>query len=336
MLLPLLGREFMPELEEGNLWIRGTVPLNTSLDAPHRDLDAGAGHHGHLSRSGIDRQPDRPARRRHRPDGYYNSEFFVPLRPENEWPKLVKQTGWRRICSARAAPHQGRNRHRDEPELEHKLPGINWNFSQNIRDNVMEALSGVKGDNSVKIVGPDLDKLENLAEKTKNILSSPRHRERRHFPHPRPVEPGVPRRPAEVPTVGRAAADVNNVVASAVGGKALSQMIEGEKRFDITLRWPQRLRAAKRPSSTFPWTSSTTRCVQSQGPGPNPSSTGTGLAAPSVKGSPVTTPPTQSAARPGCGCAIWSRRWTTTVRPIRTASSTARRLDDLPRTGTSG
>ena len=55
-------------------------------------------------------------------------------------------------------------------ELEAKLPGITWNFSQNIRDNVMEALSGIKGDNSVKIIGPDLDKLETLADKTKNVL----------------------------------------------------------------------------------------------------------------------------------------------------------------------
>ena len=55
-------------------------------------------------------------------------------------------------------------------ELQTKLPGIDWNFSQNIRDNVMEALSGVKGDNSVKIFGPDLDKLEELAAKVKNIL----------------------------------------------------------------------------------------------------------------------------------------------------------------------
>ena len=55
-------------------------------------------------------------------------------------------------------------------ELQTKLPGVDWNFSQNIRDNVMEALSGVKGDNSVKIFGPDLEKLEELAAKVKNIL----------------------------------------------------------------------------------------------------------------------------------------------------------------------
>src|SRR5208337_4850665 len=82
----------------------------------------------------------------------------------------VEQTGWRRIFGAK------RPRTKDElisamnGELDRKIPGVVWNFSQNIRDNVMEALSGVKGDNSIKIFGPDLDKLEDLATQAKNIL----------------------------------------------------------------------------------------------------------------------------------------------------------------------
>ena len=59
-------------------------------------------------------------------------------------------------------------------DLERNIPGVTWNFSQNIRDNVLEALSGVKGDNSLKIFGPDIDKLELLASKARNILQSVR------------------------------------------------------------------------------------------------------------------------------------------------------------------
>ena len=84
--LPLLGREFMPELEEGNLWIRGTSPLNMSLERQTEISQQGAGHHGHLSRGrAIVNQLGRPDDGTDT-DGYYNSEFFVPLRAEKDWP----------------------------------------------------------------------------------------------------------------------------------------------------------------------------------------------------------------------------------------------------------
>ena len=90
-------------------------------------------------------------------------------------------------------------------ELYNKLPGIEWAFSQYIRDNVMEAISGVKGDNCVKIYGPDLDKLEELAEKTKNELAQdPRPARPGHLPHHGPVEPRVRGRQGQVQALGRA------------------------------------------------------------------------------------------------------------------------------------
>ena len=96
-------------------------------------------------------------------NGFYNSEFFVTLKPESQWP---------------VPP--GRSRSRTKPEivdqmgrqLRQTLFSVDWNFSQNIRDNVMESLSGVKGDNSVKIFGPDLDELEKLADEVKTQLTS--------------------------------------------------------------------------------------------------------------------------------------------------------------------
>ncbi len=106
-------------------------------------------------------------------DGYYNSEFFVPLRPEKDWPAVVEQEGWRRWLYGPKRP-----RTKDEliaemdAELERKLPGVAWNFSQNIRDNVMEALSGIKGDNSLKIIGPDFNKLQDLGTQAKNIMQT--------------------------------------------------------------------------------------------------------------------------------------------------------------------
>ena len=94
-------------------------------------------------------------------DGYYNSEFFVPLRNEKDWPAVVEQQGWRRWLYGLKRPRTKEELIKEmDAELERKLPGVSWNFSQNIRDNVMESLSGIKGDNSLKIVGPDFKELQ--------------------------------------------------------------------------------------------------------------------------------------------------------------------------------
>ncbi len=105
------------------------------------------------------------------PTGFYSAEFFVPLKPQEDWPADAKATGWRRLF--------GPLRRRTKPELiqemsaelSEALPGVNWNFSQVIRDNVLEVLSGVQGENSVKILGPDLDELEFLGRKVANSLA---------------------------------------------------------------------------------------------------------------------------------------------------------------------
>ena len=290
LMLPMLGREFMPALEEGNLWIRGTAPLNTSLER-HTEISQKA-------RAIIATYPEVESivNQLGRPDdatdtdGYYNSEYFVPLRPEMEWPRLVKETGWRRIFGATRA------RTKDEivvamnAELGAQLPGINWNFSQNIRDNVMEALSGIKGDNSVKIIGPDLDRLEILATKTKNILQQVRGIENVGIFHIRGqshLEFRVD--PKKCQRWGVQTADVNNVVQSALGAQALSQMIEGERRFDISVRWPKKLRSSEADILDIPVDVGNNTVVQSAGPGVVPTALGTGLASPSVVGSTART-----------------------------------------------
>jgi len=286
-LIPHLGREFMPALEEGNLWIRGTAPLNISLER-HNEISREA-------RAIMATYPevDSAVNQLGRPDdatdtdGYYNSEYFVPLRPEKEWPKTVHATGWRRWAFGTM-----RARTKEEivevmnAELGAKLPGINWNFSQNIRDNVMEALSGIKGDNSVKIIGPDLDQLEVLATKTKNVLQQVRGIENVGVFHIRGqshLEFRVD--PVKCQRWGVMTADVNNVVTSALGARALSSMIEGEKLFDISVRWPKRLRSSETSVLDIPVDVINNTVMPIQGPNVVPTAFGTGQATPALIGS---------------------------------------------------
>jgi cobalt-zinc-cadmium resistance protein CzcA len=244
--LPLLDREFMPELEEGNLWIRGTFPLNASLDEVAGKVK--------IARSIISQYPEVEAivPQIGRPDdgtdptGFYNVEIFVPLKPMREWPQVKNRGGlWKLFGSGRARSKIELTREMNR-ELDRYIVGVDWNFSQNIRDNVMEALSGVKGDNSVKIFGPDLHELDDLGDRLKNelekvdgvvnagvfhILGQPN------------LEFAIDRKKCN--QWGVNVADVENAIQTAVGGKAFSQMIEGEKIFDITLRWPKERRGSE-------------------------------------------------------------------------------------------
>ncbi|HJZ58326.1 MAG TPA: efflux RND transporter permease subunit, partial [Gemmataceae bacterium] len=241
--LPELGREFMPELEEGNLWVRGMYPRKASLEVVADGSRA--------ARAVMRKYPEVEliANQMGRPDdgtdpeGFYKSEFFVPLKPRAQWPAVKPQEGWM------AALVSTRPRTKNEliaemtAELRAACPGVDWNFSQNIRDNVMESISGVKGDNSVKIFGPDLVELQRLARVTADRLRAVEGVE----------DVGVlevmgqpnleiPWDPDKCKQWGVSAADLQGVVQTAVGGQAFSQMVEGEKKFDITMRWPRPLR----------------------------------------------------------------------------------------------
>jgi cobalt-zinc-cadmium resistance protein CzcA len=246
LMLPLLGRDFMPELEEGNLWIRGTFPINITLTEAAKQVE--------VARRIMRKYPEirRVVSQSGRPDdgtdptGFYNSEFFVPLKPRGEWPNVKQQTGWMSLF------REQRPRTKDElvsemnDELSEQILGVNWNFSQNIRDNVMESLSGVKGDNSVKIFGPDLDKLETLAEQIKGRLASIKGiTSVGVFRTKGQPNLEIPIDPQKCSLWGVSVADVEDVIQTAVGGKPVSRMIEGEKRFDITLRWPEELRGSE-------------------------------------------------------------------------------------------
>jgi cobalt-zinc-cadmium resistance protein CzcA len=230
-----MGREFMPELEEGNMMVRGTFPVNAAFDEVvlrTKQFRRVVQHYAEVRviPTAVGRPDDGTD-----PTGYYNMEANLPLRPGDEWP---------------IDPKRGRKRTKDElisdlsAELEATFPGVDFDVSQIIRDNVMEALSGVKGENSIKIFGPDLDTLEETAYKVRDALAGVRGIENAgvfRIQGQSNLEFPVDRERCARWNVS--AADLQAVIQGAVGGKAVSQMQEGGKTFDVTVRWPAELRA---------------------------------------------------------------------------------------------
>ncbi len=279
-LIPFLGREFMPELEEGNLWIRCTAELNQTLE---RNVE-----NARVARKIIASYPEVEliVSQSGRPDdgtdtaGFYNTEYFVPLRSHKDWPLVVNNKGWWKshIYGQKRARSKGELIDAMNKELEAKLPGAVWNFSQNIRDNVMEALYGVKGDNAVKIFGPDIDKLEELAAKVKMEMQKVRGIENVGIFHIRGQSHLEFRAdPAKCERWGVSTADVNNVVSSALGACALSSMVEGEKLFDISVRWPGWRRNNETSILDIPVDIINNTVIQNQGPSLTPNASGYAL-----------------------------------------------------------
>ncbi|WP_165233561.1 efflux RND transporter permease subunit [Aquisphaera insulae] len=226
-MIPTLGGEFMPQLEEGNLWIRAVLPRTVSLESAARLAPR--------LRETIASIPEIRAVMSQigRPDdgtdvtSFFNLEFNAPLRPMEEW-------------------RPGVTREKIQDELAEKFkayPGVDFNFSQLIRDNVEEALSGVKGANSIKLFGSDLKRLEDYAQKVMGALRGVHGIENVGMFH-------IIGQPNLIIRIDRRAcarygvnvADVESVVQVAVGGRAFSQMVEGEKLFDIVLRLPLEMR----------------------------------------------------------------------------------------------
>ena len=217
-----LGTEFLPKLEEGNLWIRALMPPTITLEAgvdtvarirkviksyaPVRTVFSEQGR----GEDGTD------------PDGSFLAEFFVPLKPFDEWPKgmtkeiLVKQLS---------------------EQLEREFLGIDFNFSQYIQDNIEEAVSGVKGENVVKIFGRDLAELERVSNSVKTEISQVRGVKD-------PAAFNLLGQPNLVVRVDRAKAarygisvgDINAVVQAAIGGQETTRVYEGEMNFALTVR----------------------------------------------------------------------------------------------------
>ena len=256
--------------------VRGTFPVNVSFDEvtrrahPFRQIAQGFPE-VRVIPTAVGRPDDGTD-----PTGYYNMEANMPLRAEEEWP---------------VDPKRGRKRTKAElindlnDALEENFPGVDWDISQIIRDNVMEALSGVKGENSIKIFGPDLDTLETTADRVRDTLNEVQGVENAgvfRIQGQSNLEFPVDRQKCAKWNVS--AADVQAVIQCAVGGKAVTQMQEGGKSFDVTIRWPEDQRSDEQSILGIPVPVSNT--VTSGGP---PSSADTPFSGGAVGLSPIGT-----------------------------------------------
>jgi cobalt-zinc-cadmium resistance protein CzcA len=229
VLFPLLGSEFMPTLEEGNLWIRATLPTSVSLEQSSKYVGRMReiiGHHPEVTTviSQLGRPDDGTD-----VSGFFNIELFAPLTSFDKWPRGETKEKLTEELSK---------------ELQESFPGVTFNFSQMISDNVEEALSGIKGENSVKVVGPDLRVNEAKAEAIVDTMSKvPGVKDLGMFPSL--GQPSVKISPdrEQIARYGLNTGDVEAVVQAAIGGQAITQVFEGEKHFDLTVRWLEPFRS---------------------------------------------------------------------------------------------
>ncbi|MFY9802151.1 MAG: CusA/CzcA family heavy metal efflux RND transporter [Candidatus Acidiferrales bacterium] len=220
----VIGSEFLPHLDEGAIWVRGTLAPSTGPTEGVRVANQ--------ARVILASFPEvtKVTSQVGRPDdgtdttGFFNTEYFVDLKPKNEWRPVF---------------------HKDKDELIaamdrqlSKMPGILWNFSQPIADNMEEAVSGVKGELAIKLYGDDLQLLEEKGDEVVNIMKNVAGVEDlglfRVLGQPN-LNISVDRQAAA--RYGINVADVQDAVETAVGGKAVSQVLQGEQRYDLVVRY---------------------------------------------------------------------------------------------------
>jgi len=220
----LLGLEFLPKLEEGNLWIRATMPATISLEE-------GNGYVNRM-RAVIRGFPEIESvvSQHGRPDdgtdaaGFFNAEFFVPLKPAAQWRPGLDKEGLTNEMLTR---------------LQTAFPGVEFNFSQYLQDNVAEAVSGVKGENSIKLFGSDLQALSDTANRIKSVLATvPGIADLAVFTSlgQPTVQIDVDR--ARAARYGLAPGDINATIKVAIGGDSAGDLFEpgSDRHFPIVVR----------------------------------------------------------------------------------------------------
>jgi cobalt-zinc-cadmium resistance protein CzcA len=225
LMMHSLGLEFLPKLEEGNLWIRAEMPTSISLEAGSDPVNR--------MRRMIASYPEVETviSQHGRPDdgtdatGFFNAEFFVPLRSADTWPRGMTKD---RLTSQMNAA------------LATAFPGVDFNFSQYIQDNVEEAASGVKGENSVKLYGNELATLEHTAEKIKSVLAGvPGVTDLAVFNSlgQPTVDINIDRSRAS--RYGLAPGDIDNAIQTAIGGSSPGDLYEpgSDRHFPIQVRY---------------------------------------------------------------------------------------------------
>ncbi len=223
----LLGGEFMPSLEEGNLWVRATLPQDASYETGARMA--------HDFREILLDFPvvTQVVSQMGRPDDgtdvttFNNIEFMVSLKPPSQWPRGLTKDKLIAQMDAR---------------LE-KYPGIDFNFSQNIQDNVEEAMSGVKGENSLKLFGDDIDTLVEKADEIRDVMANVTGvADLGVFQESGQPELIVSIDRAASARYGLMASDVDTAVQAAIGGIAATQILQGDRRFDFVIRYQPQFR----------------------------------------------------------------------------------------------
>jgi cobalt-zinc-cadmium resistance protein CzcA len=220
----IIGSEFLPHLDEGSIWVRGTLAPSTGPTDSLRVMNE--------ARLRLNSFPEvtKVVSQTGRPDdgtdttGFFNTEYFVDLKPKEQWRPIFHQDKDNLIAAM-------------DTELE-KIPGVGWNFSQPISDNVEEAVSGVKGELAVKIYGDDLKTLEEKGNQIVSIMT----------PIKGVADLGLFRvigQPNLNYTVNRDDAaryginvtDVQDAIQTAVGGNAVTQVLQGDARYDVVVRY---------------------------------------------------------------------------------------------------
>jgi len=218
-----LGSEFLPTLEENNYWIRASMPSTLSLQdgeaatrkmrlilLRHPEIVTVTSQHGRPD-NGTDASP------------FSNVELFVPLKPPSEWPKgMTKEKLTEQI----------------QKEFHDELPGVIFNFSQYIQDNIEEAISGVKGANSIKILGPNLDMLEKIAAQVRAQMSQVKGiTDLGIFPVLGQPNLNIKVDRAKAARYGLNSGDVNTVIQAALGGATATTVLEGDRQFNLVVRY---------------------------------------------------------------------------------------------------
>ncbi len=227
-----LGLEFLPHLEEGNFWIRATLPSSSSLQAgepivagirnvmlKYPEVERVVSQHGRPD-DGTD------------PSGFFNAEFFVPLKPFDTWPRGVDKE---------KLTDQLNN------DLTKRFPGVDFNFSQNIQDNVEEAASGVKGENSVKLFGGDLSTLQATADQIRAVMARvPGITDLQVLSSLGQPTVRIDVDRARAARFGLAPGDVNATVQAAIGGQQAGALYQSgsDRNYPIIVRLNERYRGS--------------------------------------------------------------------------------------------
>jgi cobalt-zinc-cadmium resistance protein CzcA len=228
----IIGSEFLPHLDEGAIWARGTLAPSTGPTEGARLMNQ--------ARILLASFPEvtQVVSQVGRPDdgtdttGFFNTEYFVDLKPKQQWRPLFHEDKERLIAAM-------------DHELE-KIPGVLWNFSQPISDNVEEAVSGVKGQLATKIYGADLKTLEEKGDQIVNVMRTVRGIQDlglfRVIGQPN-ANFTVDRRQAARYQIN--VADVQDAIQTAVGGNAITQVLQNEQRYDLVMRYLPQFRETR-------------------------------------------------------------------------------------------